>query len=58
LPHLCWITAPLWSFGSASALLQGNKEAANSRMTFTLYNSPCHFLDRFDCWSGVLHRLS
>jgi len=47
------------SFGSANALVRGNKEAANSsNMTYTLLDSPRHYPNRSGWRNGVLYRLS
>jgi hypothetical protein len=62
---LKYLPAPVTSitkrsqFGAASASLFVNKEAANSRMTFTLFDFLRHFPTRRSGWrNGVLHRLS
>jgi len=45
-------------FGAASASIKGNKEAANSSMTYTLFDSPRYHPNRSGWRNGNLHRLS
>lgn len=56
------VTRITWSsrFGSASASVMDNKEAANSsNMTYTLFDSSRHFPKMRSGWrNGILHRLS
>ncbi len=48
----------LSGFGAASASVRGNKEAANSSMTYTLFDSPRYHPNRSGWRNGNLHRLS
>jgi len=46
-------------FGAGNALVEGNKEAANSSMTYTLLDPTRHFPKCRSGWrNGYLHRLS
>jgi hypothetical protein len=46
-------------FGAANALVEGNKEAANSSMTYSLLDPTRHFPKCRSGWrNGHLHRLS
>ena len=50
--------ASLDRFGAASASVKGNKEAANSSMTYTLFDSPRYHPNRSARRNESLHRLS